>query len=233
MQAPSSSWYYMKEGWFSEQEVGPVGDATFLTLVENKRLIFITDMDSKTIRYTSVGNVERFTNGVLAVRTSGRNVFLRFLRESTDNQRIALLIERMCLHESTTGVASMPTGPFETVETADAMPPVRSSDVIMAEATSEDEPRYTFRVVGDHIDDRRAFIQRLRISEQIFVVREPDNPADHNAVAVVDRNRNMLGYLKREVAEWFAPKMDRGQAFYADVHRIRDDGALIVGVYEM
>ena len=34
--------------------------------------------------------------------------------------------------------------------------------------------------------------------------REPSNPADPNAVGVCDRGGNHLGYLKREVAEWFA-----------------------------
>jgi hypothetical protein len=42
----------------------------------------------------------------------------------------------------------------------------------------------------------------------------------------------VLGYLKRDVAEWFAPKLDSGYEYTAEAFRIRDDGALIVGIYE-
>ena len=48
----------------------------------------------------------------------------------------------------------------------------------------------------------------------------------------VDRGGNHLGYLKREVADWFANKLDRGESFSACVYRKHNDGALISGVFE-
>lgn len=49
--------------------------------------------------------------------------------------------------------------------------------------------------------------------------REPDNPHDPNAVAVVV-GRVRVGHLPRDVASWVAPRMDAGEMFAATVETV-------------
>jgi len=64
------------------------------------------------------------------------------------------------------------------------------------------------------------------------LLREPLNPYDGNAVMVVDTWMRQLGYLKREVASWFGPMMDRGYAFTCQAFRKPTSGGLILAVFE-
>lgn len=60
--------------------------------------------------------------------------------------------------------------------------------------------------------------------------REPTNPHDHLAVAVVTRRNIQVGYLARERASWIAPKIDRGYDVRAIVERVKGahlDGATL------
>lgn len=44
----------------------------------------------------------------------------------------------------------------------------------------------------------------------VQLVREPDNPADPNAIAVRDTTGRRIGYLPREIAEQYAGLIDHG-----------------------
>jgi hypothetical protein len=46
--------------------------------------------------------------------------------------------------------------------------------------------------------------------EQVHLVREPDNAADANAVAVHNMAGQRVGYLFREIAEYYAESLDYG-----------------------
>ena len=61
-------------------------------------------------------------------------------------------------------------------------------------------------------------VVRLRLK------REPHNPYDHNAVAVLDAAGRQLGYLSRQVAETAASCMDRGVGVHAAVTAITGGG---------
>jgi HIRAN domain len=93
-------------------------------------------------------------------------------------------------------------------------------------------PRYTFRVVGDHIGDRSDRIERIGLGDVVYLVREPTNPYDANAVLVIDSMRQQLGYLKREVASWFGPMLDRGYGCHCQAYRKPSSGGLIVAVFQ-
>lgn len=200
--------------------------------ITDKRLLFLTDVDSKSMRHTSIAKVQGYSDGVLLIRTSGGNVFLRFLDDSQlPNQKLTLLLRRICLEKPGALRAVFPNTIF-----ASHISPLTEQVVtaeMIADASDVDlEPRFTFRVVGSHIGDRQRHIDSLSLEEPLQLAREHGNSVDPRAVAVFDHRGHHLGYLKREVAAWFAPKLDRGESFTATVYRLRNDGGLIVGVYE-
>jgi hypothetical protein len=51
-------------------------------------------------------------------------------------------------------------------------------------------------------------VQQLSIGEDLTLVREYDNPADENAIAVITGGRTKVGYVAREVARVLAPLLD-------------------------
>jgi hypothetical protein len=168
---------------------------------------------------------------------------MRFVEPSRlENQKLTLLIRRVCLTKPGAFRATFPVNAFcqglsalseenRNRELADR-DSVVTATIVIKESDDCREPRYTFRVVGTNYGNRRQHVDRLTLGDPVKLKREPFNPADPNAVGVLDRNGNHLGYLKREVAEWFAPKMDRHEAFTAKVYRLRDDGSLIAGVFD-
>lgn len=55
-----------------------------------------------------------------------------------------------------------------------------------------------------------AMIMRMAPGTVLQLRRQPDNPADANAVAVYYMGENMIGYLGRDIAAHLAPLMDSG-----------------------
>ncbi len=76
------------------------------------------------------------------------------------------------------------------------------------------------KVVGVTFDDRQALLRGMEVGQPLLVEREPENPYDPNAVAVLTEGRYKVGYLKRLVAAAIAPQMDRGAAYRATVEGI-------------
>jgi hypothetical protein len=72
----------------------------------------------------------------------------------------------------------------------------------------------------------------LILGGPIELVREPHNPHDGNAVAVPNIGGQQLGYLKREVAQWFAPILDGGVEFNYTAYRKPESGRSSWEVYE-
>ena len=63
-------------------------------------------------------------------------------------------------------------------------------------------------VVGVTFDDRQNTISRLRVGDKLFLVREPWNPYDSNAIAVETIDGDQIGYLSRDMARQLAEGMD-------------------------
>jgi single-stranded-DNA-specific exonuclease len=77
---------------------------------------------------------------------------------------------------------------------------------------------YTVHVVGEsHYQDA---VRRCRKGDRLVLKREPENPYDKNAVAVLRENGDLIGYLARDNAEWVARVMDGGKRVEAKVKRI-------------
>lgn len=68
---------------------------------------------------------------------------------------------------------------------------------------------------------RQAELAVCRPGEAVRLVREPDNPHDRMAVAVLSCRGIKVGYLKRDRAVWIGSKIDRGYDVRAIVERVK------------
>lgn len=57
--------------------------------------------------------------------------------------------------------------------------------------------------------------------EVVHLVREPENPHDRMAVALVSARGIRVGYLRRDRAVWIGSKIDRGYDVRAIVERVK------------
>lgn len=76
------------------------------------------------------------------------------------------------------------------------------------------------KVVGITMPGRRQNLQPLRVGMRLQLLREPDNPADSNAVQVLNPSGAICGFLRRELAADLAPIMDRGERVECTVHEL-------------
>jgi uncharacterized membrane protein YebE (DUF533 family) len=223
--------------WFeitqAKRPVGiPLGADNFLKLIAegrclltSKRVLLLGDIAAKKFTITSTAKTTRYSDGILFTRTTGRSIFLRATGKALDCDRWAMLAVYAVTGEPTLG--TRPTASF-IPEYADC-----DSQSAVAVTIYQEEPKYTFRLVGDHVGDRSYWIDVLRLGGPLEVRREPHNVYDKNAVMVLNTSGQQLGYLKREVAEWFGPILDRGRQFRYSAYRKPSSGGLIVGVHEL
>lgn len=68
--------------------------------------------------------------------------------------------------------------------------------------------------------DRQEIARHCYGGERLTLRREPDNPQDANAVAVVRENGDQVGYLSAGVAEQVAPLLDTGAPVTAVVAEV-------------
>lgn len=81
-----------------------------------------------------------------------------------------------------------------------------------------------FKVVGvsfknENGTSRQEIISKLTKSSDIILVREPNNPYDINAVAVV-ADGQQIGYVSKQYAELLAQFMDGGRDFKAEIEEL-------------
>lgn len=66
-------------------------------------------------------------------------------------------------------------------------------------------------VVGTRYEGRDQVIaDHARVGDRVYLVREPSNPYDRNAVKVLCSNGMQIGYIPREHASYLAPVLDAG-----------------------
>jgi len=71
---------------------------------------------------------------------------------------------------------------------------------------------------------RQEIIQRYQPGEQVFLIAEPDNAVDPNAIAVQRGDGEQLGYLPRPLAERVARLLRQGYGYAAFVAEILEPG---------
>ena len=68
---------------------------------------------------------------------------------------------------------------------------------------------------------RQVELARCSVGEWADLVREPHNPHDPRAVAIMSLRGVRVGYIRRDRAAWLCGKLDRGYDVRAIVQRIR------------
>ncbi|MFK7735156.1 MAG: HIRAN domain-containing protein [Pirellulaceae bacterium] len=209
------------------------GDQYLKSMVEgeciltNKRIIVMGELSSKKMTLSSIESIKWFADGMFCNRSTGKSVFLQPIDDNAQWAKFAMLAQYIRTQNPVQ--ALLPSETF--IPQSHAM----QSDVVTAEiipgSRVDTQPRYTFRVVGEFAGNRSHHISQLNIGNPVRLIRQPDNPHDHNAVLVCDSHNRELGYLKRDVASWFAPMLDRGVAVDANVHVLLSGGGMLVGIY--
>lgn len=77
------------------------------------------------------------------------------------------------------------------------------------------------RVAGTTFENRQKYLYGLSRSKQtprITLLREPNNPADPNAIKVMCHTKKCypIGYIPKKTARRLAPIMDAGSYVYVD-----------------
>ena len=65
------------------------------------------------------------------------------------------------------------------------------------------------KVVGVTFGNRQDVIGKMNIGDMVFLVREPDNPYDPNAIRVETKLGLQIGFLSRQVANKLADTFDK------------------------
>jgi single-stranded-DNA-specific exonuclease len=76
------------------------------------------------------------------------------------------------------------------------------------------------KVVGVSFEGRQEIVRTLKQSQELFLMREPDNDHDSNAVAVLTNTGEQVGYLSKTMAEDLAPAMDKGNNYNVKITTI-------------
>lgn len=74
---------------------------------------------------------------------------------------------------------------------------------------------FRLRLVGTQFDNedgssRQEELGRCAAGEAVDLVREPENPHDPSAVAVISRRGVRIGYIGADYTSWIGSKVDRG-----------------------
>lgn len=79
------------------------------------------------------------------------------------------------------------------------------------ELSFENKRVITLWTAGINYDSRDVNVKRCRLSEQVLLIRELDNPVDQNAIHVKRKNGESLGYIGKGRAQQIAPLIDSNQ----------------------
>lgn len=88
---------------------------------------------------------------------------------------------------------------------------VLEDERIEKEYIGEDEEIREFeyaKIVGVNHEERRKTFEKLIVGEEIFFIRERENKYDSNAIKVVNKYNETIGYVVKEKAQEIAPKLD-------------------------
>lgn len=206
-----------------------------------KSLLLDGRLAAKKYTLSSIVSVQWYSDGLFLKRSSGKSLFIRPMKFGLQWHQFAMSMEVIATGEPVIGVlpdeAFIPATDFVTTDFVDD--PQNSSDAAATAGIQTDDwtpanriPRFTFRVVGESYENRQSYLNKLSIGEEVYLNREPHNPYDSNAVAVVNRKNRVLGYLKREVSLWFAPILDKGRKFQCEVKQRTSSGGIIIAVFD-
>jgi hypothetical protein len=77
---------------------------------------------------------------------------------------------------------------------------------------------------NDDGTSRQEELARCTVGERVELHREPDNPHDPSAVAVLTERGIRIGYIGANYTAWIGSKIDRGYDVEAAIEQIRGGG---------
>ena len=89
-----------------------------------------------------------------------------------------------------------------------------------AYATIGEATHFVTKVVGVTFEGRQTVVSTLQAGQELVVMREPDNPADANAIALRTLSGAQVGFLRRQIAAHIAPNLDGGMQYTAFVSAV-------------
>lgn len=98
----------------------------------------------------------------------------------------------------------------------------RADEILAREeyAGIEDAPSFHTKLAGVTFEGRQEVLARLAPGAPLRLVRQPDNPHDSNAVAVLDPHGAQVGYLNRRLAGVLATPIDAGVEYDVEVTEV-------------
>lgn len=76
------------------------------------------------------------------------------------------------------------------------------------------------RLTGVTFEGRQRTIARLSVQDDIYLMRDPFNPYDRNAIGVMNSRGESIGWIPRETAAYVAPRIDGGTLYEVRINRI-------------
>lgn len=87
-------------------------------------------------------------------------------------------------------------------------------------ASIADAERFVTKVVGVSFEGRQQKVAGLSEGSELAVVRQPDNPYDPHAMAIMTSAGDQVGFLRRQIARALAPLADAGVRYRARVLQV-------------
>ncbi len=89
----------------------------------------------------------------------------------------------------------------------------------LAEASS-----FMTKVMGVTFEGRQAVVASLCAGQELAIARQPQNPVDSNAIALLTAAGAQVGFLRKEIAAAIAPVIDGGVRYQAFVCEVTGGG---------
>ena len=224
-----------------------VGDDHYLKSIlagafeySDKQVLLNGKFATKKYALNSIADVQWYADGLFCRRTTGKSLFIAPQKFGIDWCRFAIRFQSFVTGQPVLGIPPEDSFIPASAEVLVANLPTKSQSNDNSTDDSANDSwqpsarhaRYTFRVVGEQYENRSNYLDQLRCNDSVLLKREPNNAYDIRAVAVTDIAGNKLGYLKREVSDWFAPMLDRGKRFRCEVFRKVSSGGIVVSLFE-
>lgn len=87
-------------------------------------------------------------------------------------------------------------------------------------ASIADAKRFITKIVGVSFEGRQQKVAGLSEGAELAVVRQPDNPYDPHAMALMTAEGDQVGFLRRQIARVLAPLADAGVRYRARVLQV-------------
>lgn len=93
-----------------------------------------------------------------------------------------------------------------------------------------EEIPYVVNVAGVSWENRQNLILKLENNAEVFLIRNPENQYDRNAIAVKTDDGMQIGWVPKGIAKVLAPEIDAGILWSAKVEKIIGQEQQLKGV---